>query len=121
MTRKTTMADLDDARRQRRAAADRLLEALAEQARALDRLHAVVTQGRAARARARELIEDTGGHEPDTVFGSWLDSDDAIAQQLDAYIRSERDRAEALRAHVAATELLLFELEPDIGDPRADV
>lgn len=120
MRRKTTMADLDDARRQRRAAADRLLEALADQARALERLHAAVTQGRAARARARELIEDTGGHEPDTVFGSWLDSDDAIAQQLDVYVRSERDRAEALRAHIAATEVLLFELEPGIGDPRAD-
>ena len=114
------MADLDDARRQRRAAADRLLEALADQSRALDRLHAAVERGRAARVRARELIEDTGGHEPDTVFGSWLDSDDAIARQLDDYIRSERERAESLRAHIAATELLLYELEPGIDDPRSD-
>ena len=114
------MADLDDARRQRRAAADRLLEALAEQARALDRLQSEVAQGRAARVRARELIEDAAGHEADTVFGSWLDSDDRIAQQLERYVRSERERAEALRAHIAATELLLFELEPELGDPRGD-
>ena len=114
------MADLDDARRQRRAAADRLLDALADQARALDRLQAEVAQGRAARARAREIIEDAGGHEPDTVFGSWLDSDDRIAQRLETYMRAERERAEALRAHIAATELLLFELEPELGDPRVD-
>lgn len=114
------MADLDDARRQRRAAADRLLDALADQARALDRLQAEVTQGRAARARAREIIEDAGGHEPDTVFGSWLDSDDRIAQQLESYMRAERERADALRAHIAATELLLFELQPGLGDPRGD-
>jgi hypothetical protein len=114
------MADLDDARRQRRATADRLLDALAEQGRALDRLQAEVTQGRAARARARELVEDAGGHEPDTVFGSWLDTDDRIAQRLEAYIRSERERTEAVRAHIAATELLLFELQPELGDPRAD-
>ena len=114
------MADFEDARRRRRAAADRLLDALADQAVALDRLQAEVTQGRAARARARELIEDAGGHEPDTVFGSWLDSDDRIAQQLEIYMRSERERAEALRAHIAATELLLFEMEPDVGDPRGD-
>ena len=114
------MADLDDARRQRRVAADRLLDALAEHARALDRLQAEVAQGRAARARARELVEDAGGHEPDTVFGSWLDSDERIAQTLEAYMRSERERTEALRAHIAATELLLFELEPGLGDPRGD-
>ncbi len=114
------MADLDEARRRRRAAADRLLEALADQARALDRLQAEVAQGRAARLRARELIEDAAGHAADTVFGSWLDSDDRIARQLDAYVGSERARAEALRAHIAATELLLFELEPEVGDPRND-
>ena len=114
------MADRDDARRRRRAAADRLLDALTEQARALDRLQAEIAQGRAARARARELIEDAGGHEPDTVFGSWLDSDDRIAQRLETYIRAERERSEAVRAHIAATELLLFELEPEVGDPRAD-
>ena len=114
------MADLEDARRQRRAAADRLLDALADQARALDRLLAEVAQGRAARLRARELIEDAAGHEADTVFGSWLDSDDRIAQQIESYARAERERAEALRAHIAATELLLFEMEPEVGDPRAD-
>ena len=114
------MADLDDARRQRRAAADRLLDALADQARALDRLQAEVSQGRAARIRARELIEDAAGHEADTVFGSWLDSDDRIAEQLERYVRAERERAEALRAHIAATELLLYELEPGFGDPRGD-
>ena len=114
------MADLDDARRRRRAAADRLLEALAEQARALDRLQSDVAQGRAARIRARELIEDAAGHEADTVFGSWLDTDDRIAQQLERYVLSDRERAEALRAHIAATELLLFELEPELGDPRGD-
>ena len=114
------MADLDDARRQRRAAADRLLDVLTEQSRALERLQVEVSQGRAARVRARELIEDAAGHEADTVFGSWLDTDDRIAQQLDRYMRSEHERAEALRAHIAATELLLYELEPGIGDPRSD-
>ncbi len=114
------MVDRDDARRRRRAAADRLLDALTEQARALDQLQAEIGRGRAARARARELIEDAGGHEPDTVFGSWLDSDDRIAQRLETYIRAERERSEAVRAHIAATELLLFELEPEVGDPRAD-
>ena len=114
------MADLDDTRRRRRAAADRLLEALTDQARALDRLQAEVAQGRAARLRARELIEDAAGHEADTVFGSWLDSDDRIAQRLETYIRAERERSEAVRAHIAATELLLFELAPELGDPRGD-
>lgn len=113
------MSDLDDARRQRKVAADRLLDALTQQALAVEEMTAELARGRADRLRARERIEDVGGHEADTVFGSWLDSDDRLADRLTRYTRMARETAEATRAHIATTELLLFELDPGIDDPRA--
>ncbi|MDP9377050.1 MAG: hypothetical protein M3P40_05680 [Actinomycetota bacterium] len=112
------MSDLNEARQQRRASADRLLGHLAEQMDSLERLAEELRRGRQMRARARERLEDFGGHEGDTVFGSWLDSDDRISVQLERHLRLARKTADETRAHVAATELLLFELQPDLGDPR---
>ena len=114
------MGDAQDERRQRRVAADFLLESLAEQEVALSVLAEELRRGRSARVRARERIEDVGGHEADTVFGSWLDTDDRITAQLERWLEASRRAAEATRAHIAATELLLFELEPGHDDPRGD-
>lgn len=113
------MGDPQETRRQRRVAADSLLESLMQQEAALVALAEELRRGRSARTRARERIEDVGGHEADTVFGSWLDADDRIAAQLERWLESSRRTADATRAHIAATELLLFELEPDRDDPRA--
>lgn len=114
------MSDRDDVRRERRAAADRLLESIEGRTRALEDLAAELRRGRVARAKVRERVEDAGGHEADTLFGTWLDSDDRISDRLDHLIVLQRESAEALRAHIAATELLLFELEPGRDDPRGD-
>ncbi len=113
------MGDPQETRRQRRVAADSLLESLTQQEAALVALAEELRRGRSARARARERIEDVGGHEADTVFGSWLDTDDRITAQLERWLEAGRRTADATRAHIAATELLLFELEPDLDDPRA--
>lgn len=108
----------DDARRTRREAADRLLATLQEQARSLDAVEQELRRGRQLRAGVRERIEDVGGHEADTLFGSWLDSDDLIANRLEHLIGLQRRAGDALEAHIAATEVLLFELDPDRDDPR---
>ena len=113
------MGDAQDERRQRRVAADSLLESLTEQEAALSVLAEELRRGRSARVRARERIEDVGGHEADTVFGSWLDSDDRITSQLERWLEATRRTAESTRVHIAATELLLFELEPERDDPRS--
>ena len=102
----------------RREAADRLLEMIGQQSRALDGLQAELERARRLREKVRERVEDLGGHEADTLFGTWLDSDDRIATRLERVIGLERGAAEALRAHIAATEVLLFELDPGRDDPR---
>ncbi len=74
--------------------------------------------GRSARVRVREHIEDSAGHEADTLFGSWLDADDRVAHRLERYVRLSQASIAAMREHVATTELMLSELEPDDDDPR---
>ena len=113
------MDDLDDARRRRRAAADHLLTSVEDQLAALEGLAVALRQARAARSRVRERVEDAGGHEADTLFGSWLDSDDRISDQLEHLVKVARASADATRAHIASTELLLFEMDPGPDDPRA--
>lgn len=112
------MSDPHGARQKRRLAADSLLESLTQQEAALAALAEELRRGRSARAKARDRIEDVGGHEADTVFGSWLDTDDRIAAQLERWLEAGRRTADATRAHIATTELLLFELEPERDDPR---
>jgi hypothetical protein len=107
-----------EARRDRRAAADRLLEALAEQSDGLDELAREMRLGRTARVRVREHVEDSAGHEADTLFGSWLDADDRVAARLERYVKLAQASIAAMREHVATTEVLLSELEPDADDPR---
>jgi hypothetical protein len=114
------VTDPNQARRERLAAADHLLETLDERGQALEELASELRRGRQARARVRDRVEDFGGHEADTLFGTWLDSDDRIADRLEHLIELQRSSAEATRAHIAATELLLFELDPARDDPRAD-
>jgi len=113
------MSGGDSRSRARREAADRLLETIQRQRDALDEIQIELDRGRRLRERVRERIEDLGGHEADTLFGTWLDSDDRIAIRLGRVIALEREAAEALRSHIAATEVLLFELDPGPDDPRA--
>lgn len=114
------MNDRDDAQRERLAAADRLLASVDARTRALEDLATELRRGRRARAAVRERVEDAGGHEADTLFGTWLDSDDRIADRLEHLIALQRETADSLREHIAATELLLFELDPGSDDPRGD-
>lgn len=113
------VTDSDGARHARRAAADELLATVEDLKRAIEALRAENRLGHAARLRMRERIEETGGHEPDTLFGSWLDSDDRVSARLEHLLGRQERAADALRAHIAATELLLHELEPGRDDPRA--
>ena len=110
------MSGSSEARRSRRAAADRLLEALDEQSDGLDELAREMRLGRTARVRVREHVEDSAGHEADTLFGSWLDADDRVAARLERYVRLAQASiaAEALRPHLGTLDIVPMSNRGDV-------